>query len=599
VRRGSQGLRFLAALGAAVSLACAGGGAPSPDGRAAKSGGGKPFPSPEELEELGETPLPATVFALDVRQLGEWRLAGPFPERVETVAYSDGSPWSTLLDDAARRRVGLAVPTEAMYCVARELGRFFLATGGRPTDSLLRFITTRCNAPVVRVSFAYLEGPVPPGRSEAEILAAWRASLEKTVEDALSGGPSAIGIWYGSEPAREGGEEGARRGVVMVATGRREVHVDPIATVPDEAGRLVIRGEALAPVGRIRALANRGEYGVLACEGLPGVAPPRFAFVCPLDPNDTAALVSVAVAPRESLLAHSALHVLAWPLGEPQDTYREVTYTGRHIAGDASSFGKDLTELLNAVRGRAGLRAVALDPGQSRVAAELAPPFFAAMFDLAPQALAELAVLGMLAGWSVDGTVQTGYFTASWVVQEPDLGRLLSEALEEPGGREALLAADIERIAVGPLREGEGETASVAALFGTYELFSEADHARSRRAVIDRLTRERARHGLRAPKLLDELDGACHDAAVRVTGGEEPRDAMELLLREGALRLARATTGWVAEVRELGELEFPQEYLEQRDLELAVAVSHRKEKGEPWGRYVVMLVIAAPESRSA
>ncbi len=598
MKRGFRGLRLLAALGAAAAVACAGGGAPSPGARDSKSGG-KPFPSPEELEQLGDTPLPATVFALDVRQVSEWQLAGPFPERVETAAYSDGSPWSALLDDAARRRVGLAVPTEAMYCVARELGRFFLATGGRPTDSLLRFITTRCNAPVVRVSFGYLDGSVPPERSEAEVLAAWHASLEKTVEEALTGGPSAIGIWYGSEPAPEGDGEQALRGVVMVASGRREVHVDPIATVPDESGRLVIRGEALAPVGRIRALANRGEYGVLPCESLPDVAPPRFAFVCPLDPSDAAALVSIAVTPRESLLARAALQVLAWPRGEPQDTYREVSYTDRRVAGDATSFGKDLTELLNEVRRRAGLRAVALDPGQSRVAAELAPPFFAAMFDLAPQALAELAVLGMLAGWSVDGTVQTGYFTASWVVQEPDLGRLLSEALEEPGGREALLAADIERIAVGPLREGEGEKASVAALFGTYELFSEADHARSVRAVIERLTRERARHGLRAPKVLDELSGPCNDAAVRVTGGEEPPDAMDLLLRESVERLGRATTGWVAEVRELGDLEFPEEYLKQRDLELAVAVSHRTEKGEPWGRYVVLLVVVSPESRSA
>jgi hypothetical protein len=600
MRRTLRGLRPLAALGAAALVACAGAGALSPGARGPKAGGGQSFPSPEELEKLGQSKLPQAVFGLDVRRVSEWRLAGPFPERIETVAYSDGTPWAALLDEAARRRAGLAVPTEAMYCVARELGRFFLATGGGPTESLRRFILTRCHAPVARVGFSYVGGPVPPGRGEAEILAAWRASLEKSIEESLTGGPRAIGIWFGREPAPEdGGREGTERAVVMVVSGAREVHVEPIATVPDESDRLVVRGEALGSVEEVSALANRGEYGVQECEDLPGAALPRFAFACALDRGDAAALVSLAVRPRESLLSHVALHVLAWPQGRSADTWREVGYAGSRIAGDLSSIGEDLTELLNQVRARAGLRQVVLDPGQSRVAAELAAPFFASVLERAPHAWAELAVLGILAGWSVDGTVQAGYFTSSWLAQDPDLGHLLSEALEEPSGRQALLAADVERIAVGGLREGEGETTSIAAVFGTYELFSEADHARSVRAVVDALTRERARHGLGPPKILGELAGACDDAAIRVARGAEPRDAMDLLLRESVEGLGRSTAGWVAEVSELRDLDFPDEYVRQRDLELAVAVSHRKEQGEAWGRYVVMLVIVAPESRSA
>jgi hypothetical protein len=584
-----------------VAIACAGGGPLSGEGSAGgRKEGGQPFPSPEQIEKLGESKLPEAVFDLDVRRVAEWRLAGPFPERIETVAYSDGSPWAGLLDEAARRRVGLAVPTEAMYCVARELGRFFLATGGRPTASLRRFISTRCHAPVSWVGFSHTQGPVPAERGEAEILEAWRTSIEKSIEESLTGGPRAIGIWFGREKASEdGGAEQAERAVVMVASGPRQVHVEPLATVPDESGRLVIRGEALGSAEDVSALANRGEYGVEECEGLPGVRLPRFAFVCALDPDDSAALISVAVTPRESILSDVALQVLAWPQGTREDTWREVSYAGSRIAGDVSSVGQDVTELLNEVRARAGLRPVVLDRGQSRVATELAGPFFASVLQRAPHDWAELAVLGILAGWNVDGTVQTGHFTASWVAQDPDLGRLLSDALEEPGGREALLAADVERIAVGGIREGEGEKSSIAAVFATYELFSEADHARSVRAVIDALTRERARHRLGPPKILDELSGPCDDAAIRVTSGAEPGDAMDLLLRESVEGLGRATTGWVAEVGELRDLEFPEEYVKQRDLELAVAVSHRKKKGEAWGRYVVLMVIVAPESRSA
>jgi hypothetical protein len=598
VRRELRGVRVALLALAAAGAACAGGGASGP-GRGAGGSGGQPFPSPKELEKLADSPLPESLFGLDLRHVSEWKLTGPFPERVETAAYSEGTPWSGLLDEAARRRVGLAVPTEAMYCVARELGHFFLATGGRPSDSLLRFIATRCRATVAQVSFAYVEGAVPPERGEAEILAAWREPLERAVEEGLSAGPSEIGIWFGRLPPGEGAGEQGERAVVMVSSGRREVRVEPFAPVPDESGRLVILGEALAPVGRIRALANHGEYGVEPCESLPGVAPPRFAFACALDPRDPEALVAVAIAPRDSVLSRVGLYVLASPRGEATDTYRPAAYGSPRIAGDVATFGQDLTELLNEVRARAGLRPVAVDPAQSRVAAELAPPFFAALVERAPHAWAELAMLGMLAGWSVDGMVQAGYCTAAWVAQETDLGRLLSDALEEPGGRETLLAPEVERIAIGGLREGEGGKGSLAALFATYELFSEADHAESRSAVLAALAKERARRGLAAPVELDELDALCHDASMRVTSGAEPDDAMEWLLRASVERLGRSATGWIAEVGDLDEIEFPEAYLTQRDLSLAVAVSHRKREGEAWSRYVVLLVVAEPESRRA
>jgi hypothetical protein len=596
VRWELHALRLSLALGVAGFAAC-GGGALGP-GRGAGgggAGGGRAFPTPKELEELADAPVPESLFGLDVGRVEEWRLAGPFPARVETAAFGDGTPWSEILDEAARRRVGLAVPTEAMYCVARELGRFFLATGGRPSDSLLRFMTTRCRATVAQVSFAYVEGAAPPGRGEVEILTAWRGSLERIVDEGLAAGPSAIGIWFGRHPPREGGE--GERAVVMVASGRREVHVEPLAPAADESGRLLIRGEALEPRARVRALANHGDYGVEPCESLPGVAPPRFAFACALDPDDSAALVAVAVASPDSVLSRVGLYVLASARGEPPDTYRVLSHGSPRIAGDVSTFGEDLTELLNEVRARAGLRPVVVDAEQSRVASELAPPFFAALVERGPRAWAELAMLGMLAGWSVDGTVQAGYCTSAWTVQETDLGRLLSDALEEPGGRETLLAPEVERIAIGGIREGEGEKASLAALFGTYELFSEADHARSRSAVLAALAKQRARRGRAAPVELDELDPLCNDASIRVASGAAPDDAMDRLLRASVDRLGRSATGWIAELGDLDEIEFPEEYLEQRELSVAVAVSHRQREGEAWSRYVVLLVIAEPEGR--
>ena len=126
-----------AAALAAVLMACAG----APGGSKPSEGPGQPvpsseappksaFPSPQKLEDLGDAPVPENVFSLDVRKVDRWRLEGPFPTSVGATPYSEPTAWSALLEEAARGRAGLVVPTEAMYCVARELGRFYLAHRG-------------------------------------------------------------------------------------------------------------------------------------------------------------------------------------------------------------------------------------------------------------------------------------------------------------------------------------------------------------------------------------------------------------------------------------------------------------------------------------
>jgi hypothetical protein len=210
-----------------------------------------------------------------------------------------------------------------------------------------------------------------------------------------------------------------------------------------------------------------------------------------------------------------------------------------------------------------------------------------------------MVILGMLAGWSVDGIVQSGHFTASWVLRSTDLQRLLSASLEEPGGREALLAAEIDRIAVGPLVETAAGHESIAAIFGSYALFSEEDHAASVSAVLEKLGSERAQRGLGPPSPLEEVGPLCSEAASRVASGETPRDVMRDLLGDTVEILQRPATGWITEVRDLDELRFPEEYLTRPTLGLALAISHREEPGEPWGRWVVMVVVADSEGHGA
>lgn len=557
--------------------------APAAPKTAAEGGG---FPSPQELAQLGDAPVPENLFDLDVRDLESWQLAGPFPQRIEALPYTGSGPWASLIDDAASRRPGLVLPTEAMYCVAREIGRFFLATRSQPSEGLRRYITARCHATEARVAIGYVDGPVSRHRSDAQVYAHWRDAVRRSLESRLAGGPRTAGIWYG----RDGDHA-----VVMQAFGHREIHVQPFSPVPAADGRIEIRGELLTPAASVRALVNRGRFGVSTCDSTRDVVPTRFAFVCAVDARDASALISLSVTPPERLLSSNVLHVLARPGNGLEDVYRITSYGAAHPVVSPESTPADFVELLNAVRRLAGLAAVALDPGQSETAAELAPAFFASIFGRSPEYNAEMVILGMLAGWGVDGIVQSGHFTASWVLRSNDLQRLLSAALEEPGGRETLLAPAIDRLAVGPLLESAPGHESMAAIFGSYALFSEEDHTASVNAVMEKLGHERAERGLGPPNSIDEVAPLCSQAASRVASGETPRDVMRDLLGETVEILQQPATGWIAEVTDLDELSFPDEYLTRPTLGLALAISHREEPGEPWGRWVVMAVVADVE----
>jgi len=604
--RGGAGRRGALALVAAGWLvACAGGpfaplrGASTPGagsqtqrredpGRGAAPGAG--FPSPRQLSQVGGGPVPEDLFDLDVHDVETWKLAGPFPERIEAAAYGNTTPWSGLVEESARRRSGLVLPTQAMYCLARELGRFYLATRAQPAEGLRRFMTARCNATEANVTLGYLGGRVRPGYGDGQVFRYWRDAVRRSLESRLAGGPRTVGIWYG----RQGD-----RAVVMMAFGVREVHVDPVSPVPRPDGTLELRGELLTPSAEVRALVNRGRFGVRRCEPAKDVPAVGFGFVCRVDPRDPSALITLSVRAPDRLLAANALHVLARPGDAAEDTYRVVRYGEPHPVGDAARVAQEFSDLLNGVRQQAGLTPVALDRGQSESAVELAPAFFASLFGRDEAMYTDVVTLGMLAGWSVDGIVQSGHFTASWVLRTNDLQRLLSAALEEPVGREVLLAPEIDRIAVGPMLETAAGHESLAAIFGGYALFSEEDHEASVRAVMERLGAARSERGLGPAHELDALAPLCAEAASRVAAGEVPRDVMKDLLGDAIDRLGRPATGWITEVRDLDELHFPDEYLTRASLGVALAISHREQKGEPWARWVVMVVVADPEARGA
>lgn len=546
-----------------------------------------PFPSPEQLEELGDSPFPESIFALDVETVDRWALAGPFPEQVGALPRSASDRWETLLEEAARRRAGLLLPTEGMRCAARELGRFYLAHRARPTESLQRFIMARCRVAVGTLGMGWLANDVPEELSDAELFGHWEAAVREMLEKRLGGGPRTAGIWFG----REGGHV-----VVMVASGVRDLRIEPFSPFVAEDGRLEIRGEALLPVSSVSGVVNRGRFGFSRCEPVGEPRLPRFHLACEVDRSDPSTVVSINLHRPDSLIGQTGMTALVWPGERTRDEYQRPDYGHPWPVVGPEEVPSGFAELLNQVRREAGLRSLELDTGQSELAAELAPHFFGALLEQ-QTATADLIVLGMMAGWYVDGLVQSGHVTSAWVLRSADVTDLLSVALEYPNGRETLLAADVERLAVGPVLAGPKGKQTLAAVFGTYALFSQQAHAGLVERVYARLDAERARRGRGPVERLDEVAPFCHRAASQVQAGEQPADVMSALLRDSADQLRRSVAGWVVEVRDFDAIEFPREYLEDRSLGVAAAVGYRRGEGEPWGRYVVLLVVADPEAR--
>ena len=587
-------LRWLGAawVASAVIAGCAGSGARAAPGSTSGGGGvvANEFPTPRELDAVRERPQPELALTADVADVESWELGGPFANRLDASPYVGAGPWSQRLEAETSRRAGLVLPTEAMHCVARELGLFRLQFGAQPPENLTRFIIGRCSASVVRVEHGFFEAAVPERASDEEVFRKWESPVVEMIRRQLVGGARVVGIWFGRS-----GEQA----VVIVASALRDVRLEPFSNVLPEDGRVAIRGEALAPAARIDAVIGRGRYGYAECEANAAVALPRFEFTCPADPDDASAWIDLTLQGPGRVVGSVGATLLVWPSGKPNAHYRRPSYVDELQAYDAATARAGIAELLNGVRRSAGLEPLELAAEQSVLATELAPHFFNSYIGAGDPMLADLIIMGLVAGWSIDGVIQSGNFAAARVAGTHDVGRLLSTTLERPSSRRTLLAPDVERIAIGAVLEVRDDVPRMAAIFGSYALFSAEAHDANARRVYELLEERRGQRGRRAPEILGELTPLAMAAAGQVQAGRDPTDVLGDLVQRGAEVLKRPVRGWMAEARELSAIEFPEEYLSERELAVAVGVSYRKVPDEPWGRFIVMIVSAAPPQRGA
>lgn len=544
------------------------------------------FPTRSKLEQLAAAPPPAKIAADPGLAVDGWQLKGQLPDAIEPMQYSDGSPWQALLAEAAAARPGLVSLPASMHCVAEETGQFFLEKRALPAERLARFIAGRCGAVSAGPRVTYLEGQVPDGTSLERIVEHDRPQIVDDLARVLKSGVLQAGIWIGQ---RNG------RAVVMISVAERRANLDTLALVPAPDGRVVIRGELLESADHVEAVFNRGHFGFGRCSVDATVLLPRFAVTCDVDAADASAWIEVAAFPAGRILGRIVASLVVFPTRAPTSVYHDAGYVTRSVPAGADARDQ-LLSLLNEVRHGAGLTEVVLAARQSIVAERVAPHYFGALAGAEPELVADEIVLGLRAGWDVEGDVLNGSFTSGAVVATDDLGQLLDAVLERPSGRATLLDHASRFVAFGPLLALEQKVLAMVAT--SYTLFEGANHAADAQRVLGRLTKARLDQQMSPPPRAPNLQSHADDAAARVQRGElTPKRALERMLQHSAERFAGVGFhGWMFEASSIDDIRFPADLLRAPLGGVAIAVTHYRPKNGPWSRLVIFVLTAAPSS---
>jgi hypothetical protein len=578
--RPSSSLRAVPlALAIALAPACASGpkpvAAPVHDSR---------FPSQDELAKLPPPPAAAQLALTHADQIDAWTLAGPFPERVDVAPHAPANPYEALLEQAVAGRAGLAVGSEAMHCTAREVGRFLLARRKPPPLPLLEFIAARCGAVGAEFQQAWYHGDVPSSLSDAALFEQWRPQLEQLVQRSLGGGSVAAGVWFG----RDGG-----RAVFATVSTLRRVLVTPFSPVA-AAGQLDFSGEVLVRIEDVTAWVNQGRLGYAECTRDPSVPLPRFALSCPLAPGDRSALIEVSLREPGRVLGLAGLRVLARRPGEEAASWQRQHSLAPQPVATPQEFAEAVAGVLGRVRASAELHPLGLSLPQSQQANALVPFVFAGTTGAGSPALADLAALGLAAGWQVGGVVKNAALTSGATTETLDASRWLEAALERPSGRSALLDPDARVLAVGALASQDPPAA--AALAVTYQLFGEEDLRAEAERVVERVGAARKARGRSAPTRLSSATPVVEQVAQELPDRNiDPLEALEDALARATAASAQPLRGWVLEASQLDAATLPPDLLDAETLRLAVAVGYYQPEEEPWGRYVVLILANAPD----
>ncbi len=564
-----------------------------------------PFPPREALAKIEARPQPTAVFTkVDDIRVSEWVLSEPLPDTIGAAAHVPVNELDKLATEvAAKAKNGVA--SEAMQCLAHQLGEFYLAYGGTPEKSLKRFMEHRCGVTSETTSSAWTFWTQPvtwkAAKEEGKAIDHARQALEKMTQSLSN---PEIGAWFGSN---------GERGVAMFAGGRRALHLEPMPMrTPtgsiEVAGRFFVEG-----IEVVSGSINVGDYEWSECHALPAELP-AFRLGCQARVGDVDAGFELYTRRKGDLIASSRLWQRVWPSGVLADTFvlgehprltrvaaepavegvetPEVVLPARVAPMDSVSFDSEsgamqqrMLDGINALRAQARLSPVTLAPKQSDLATQLAPYYWGASMSGDQKTLHDIA-FGLLAGWEVEGAIISGSFYTVWVNGGPD--DLVTDLAARPGARDVLFGPEIATLSIGPHFDADARV--VGGVVHGWAFVPDESHVRRVNRFLDYVSDAREARGNAKPMKIAQINSVADDLAKKLAAGEiELHHAAYSLVNAVAnARPGKRAMVYYAEVHDPTKIDLPSEILDAVPLDIAVVVAPYKVPNSPWHTYGVV-----------
>ncbi len=562
VKRGVVGLA--GALVCALLVGCGGNEAVAP-------GAKSPFPSRETLRDIAAAPL-ADVPVRKVVSPPTWEVELG-SEAPGFAAAAVESKWRERTADDAR-----APFAPELRCAAHELARVLVEHGAEPDERLQRLILRGCGftSPSFTAASRTLS-EVPENATDAQVLDALVRPDKAEAPLLYRGSPMGVSI------VRAG-----KRAVLVVARGRSP---EPATfSTPDASGKVTVTLRAALENAHAMAFINQGEAGVRACEE-EAAEPGSHRWSCPMAEGDKRAWVDVVAVPHGLVLARLVAQGLVRRDAGP------LPYRALPSAANATPDGmsRAILEGINARRVAARLAPLTLARQQSAGDhTRLAPHFFhAEMVD--DQEKANQVALGLLAGWSVEGTIGGGGFFGFLLSGTTDASQWLESALETPSSRLCIFAKDARQVAIGV--SALGTLGGVGAVVSTYSFYESDDHTEDAQRYMARVAKARLEKGLSKPDRWGSGPGLKAQVAKLHRGELSPTEALEEAMASENERTEKTVFGTVIEATNVDEAPIDPRLLTAGNVSVMVEITHQKARGAPWGRLLI-LVLGFPRPAS-
>lgn len=573
------------------------------------------FPSQQSIEDLKQTKAePIFRDSSTEGRVSHWQLTGPLPTSWGSRTIQSSDPVTRHIEAAFRS----AIMTESMACAARETGLFYAQYQRYPFRELREFIEHRCGTVGSGAAIAVFElgdanTPATQIAGDPDF-ASWTGQLATSYDHA----GWEFGVWHGSGPSGS---------YTVVMADRPELTVEPVPL--DLAGRdsVVIEGEVLVAADALYGVATRGAFDYAECTTNTEIALPRFQIECPVDKADPTVALSIARGRATDVFVRSIAAPRFWlaeppsdlfvatgakaptPLAQPTlvqpiappaaaaqpESSQPPELIGKSVAANDVSpeaLRARFIEQINAIRATAGRKPLKLEAAQSEANSELVP-YMVGEGDF--DAIRNRAVLGALAGWSVNGKIINGDILFQ-AFSSADVDDIVLSIVASAAGRRTLLSEELDAAAVGSIFDPKTQTVGLAVT--TYELLDGRPHAERVSAIVAKLARARHARGKTPPRVEHALDALANKLDQRVqTGQSSLTDAADGLMK-GALDVYRRDTySYIGAAHDPMRLTFDWRLLTTEPLRISVIVTPFKPKGSPW--YVYGVVIAYPKAARA